>query len=49
MARAYDVGAVERKWQRHWDDEDVANANWTSGTLPDGTYDNNTTMSFCCK
>ena len=21
MARAYDVGAVERKWQRHWDDE----------------------------
>ncbi len=20
MARAYDVGAVERKWQRHWDD-----------------------------
>ena len=21
MARAYDVTAVERKWQRHWDDE----------------------------
>ena len=21
MARAYDVDAVERKWQRHWDDE----------------------------
>ena len=21
MARAYDVAAVERKWQRHWDDE----------------------------
>ena len=21
MARAYDVNAVERKWQRHWDDE----------------------------
>ena len=21
MARAYDVEAVERKWQRHWDDE----------------------------
>jgi hypothetical protein len=35
--------------QRHWDDEDIANANSASGTLPDGTYDSNTTMDFCCK
>jgi len=34
---------------RRWDDEDTVNINFASGTLPDGTYDANTAMQFCCK
>ena len=33
----------------HWDDEDYINANKFSGVLPDGTYDRNTDIHFCCR
>ncbi|XP_062501798.1 uncharacterized protein LOC134178898 [Corticium candelabrum] len=33
----------------YWDDEDSGNANQLGGTLPDGTYDRNTRMHFCCR
>ena len=32
-----------------WDDEDTWNSNSFGGTLPDGTYNTNTWMYFCCK
>jgi hypothetical protein len=32
-----------------WDDEDHDNRNSAGGTLPDGTYDKNTKMGFCCR
>ncbi|XP_032235096.2 uncharacterized protein LOC5510145 isoform X2 [Nematostella vectensis] len=35
-------------WIR-WDDEDVRNSNNYQGTLPDGTYDRNTLIYFCCR
>ena len=34
---------------RKWDDEDIANHNAQSGVLPDGSYDSNTEIRFCCK
>ena len=32
-----------------WDDEDSSNANRKSGSLPDGTYDGDTYMKYCCR
>ncbi|PIK48303.1 hypothetical protein BSL78_14842 [Apostichopus japonicus] len=32
-----------------WDDEDGNNGNSYSGTLPDGTYDQDTVIFFCCR
>ncbi|XP_068700258.1 uncharacterized protein [Montipora capricornis] len=32
-----------------WDDEDDRNANKVTGQLPDGVYDRNTRISFCCR
>lgn len=32
-----------------WDDEDTSNKNSNGGTLPDGTYDHTTRISFCCQ
>lgn len=33
----------------YWDDEDNNNANNKGGILPDGEYDRNTLIYFCCK
>ena len=33
----------------YWDDEDTANINWRSGTLPDGIYGRDTKIYFCCR
>ena len=32
-----------------WDDEDTKNNNLASGVLPDGTYNKDTVMHFCCR
>ena len=32
-----------------WDDEDKDNKNNRSGILPDGVYDYNTKIEFCCR
>ena len=32
-----------------WDDENFKNHNSYSGTLPDGTYDRNTVLWYCCR
>ncbi|XP_030844468.1 uncharacterized protein LOC105438006 [Strongylocentrotus purpuratus] len=32
-----------------WDDENSRNGNRAGGTLPDGTYDHNTVIFFCCR
>ncbi|XP_077866363.1 uncharacterized protein LOC144354100 [Saccoglossus kowalevskii] len=32
-----------------WDDEDTFNGNTASGTLPDGTYNSDTRINFCCR
>ena len=32
-----------------WDDKDVNNKNRHEGVLPDGEYDSNTVMNFCCR
>ncbi|XP_068753813.1 uncharacterized protein [Montipora capricornis] len=32
-----------------WDDEDSNNANKVTGQLPDGVYDRNTKIEFCCR
>ena len=32
-----------------WDDEDDSNANTISGSRPDGVYDTNTKIQFCCR
>ena len=32
-----------------WDDEDNNNINRKNGTLPDGVYDRNTRIEFCCR
>ena len=34
---------------RRWDDEDKRNGNRKLGTLPDGKYDRNTEIRFCCR
>ena len=33
----------------YWDDEDEDNENSVGGTLPDGSYDRNTRIDFCCR
>ncbi|XP_072033848.1 uncharacterized protein [Amphiura filiformis] len=33
----------------HWDDEDISNDNSISGEVPDGYYDHNTDIDFCCQ
>jgi len=33
----------------YWDDEDDNNNNWRSGQLPDGSYDRNTNIYYCCR
>ncbi|CAG2230280.1 unnamed protein product [Mytilus edulis] len=33
----------------YWDDEDNANANQKSGVLPDGVYNRNTKINYCCR
>lgn len=33
----------------YWDDEDNENENWSSGELPDGYYDRNTKIYYCCR
>ena len=33
----------------HWDDEDVSNANEQNGILPEGTYNADTEIYFCCR
>jgi len=32
-----------------WDDEDDINKNWVSGQLPNGLYDWNTKIDYCCR
>ena len=32
-----------------WDDEDIGNRNDHGGALPDGTYDSNTRIYYCCR
>ena len=32
-----------------WDDEDGNNTNTSSGSLPDGVFNSNTVIQFCCK
>ena len=32
-----------------WDDEDTKNNNEKKGTLPDGTYGENTMIKYCCQ
>ncbi|XP_033637903.1 uncharacterized protein LOC117298694 [Asterias rubens] len=32
-----------------WDDQDALNSNEASGVLPDGVYDHNTLIYFCCR
>ena len=33
----------------YWDDEDSTNRNSVSGTLPSGTFDSDTLISYCCR
>ncbi|XP_072041238.1 uncharacterized protein [Amphiura filiformis] len=33
----------------YWDDEDFHNDNYITGELPDGTYNQNTKIEFCCQ
>ena len=33
----------------YWDDEDRNNGNRHRGTMPDGVYNSNTRMFFCCR
>lgn len=33
----------------YWDDEDLPNHNNKGGTLPDGDYDKNTRIYYCCR
>ena len=33
----------------HWDDEAVKNTNDKGGTLPDGIYDEDTLIYYCCR
>lgn len=32
-----------------WDDKDIRNKNTRKGSLPDGEYDRNTKINFCCR
>jgi len=33
----------------YWDDADESNKNTFAGILPDGTYNSNTKIYYCCK
>ncbi|WAR26805.1 hypothetical protein MAR_012509, partial [Mya arenaria] len=33
----------------YWDDEDSSNANDKGGILPDGSYDRDTRINYCCR
>ncbi|CAG2214849.1 unnamed protein product [Mytilus edulis] len=33
----------------YWDDEDTSNRNCKYGVLPDGQYDRNTKINYCCR
>ena len=33
----------------HWDDEDLSNSNKVGGEVPDGYYDDNTDIDYCCQ
>jgi len=33
----------------YWNDEDGSNNNDVGGVLPDGVYDTDTTVHFCCR
>ena len=33
----------------HWDDEDSGNINRKHDPVPDGNYDRNTRINFCCR
>lgn len=33
----------------YWDDEDYKNINKKGGTLPDGVYDRDTLIKYCCR
>ncbi|XP_068728132.1 uncharacterized protein [Montipora capricornis] len=33
----------------YWDDDDLVNGNDNGGNLPDGVYDTNTKIEFCCQ
>ncbi len=35
--------------QIYWDDEDSNNQNTVTGIIPDGTYDSNTEIQYCCR
>ena len=41
-------GGFAHGWIR-WDDEDKRNRNSFSGILPDGVYNKNTRVDFCCR
>ncbi|CAG2229464.1 unnamed protein product [Mytilus edulis] len=41
--QGFDIGSIK------WDDEDHNNGNGNDGTLPDGSYDGDTTMFYCCR
>lgn len=38
-----------REGEIYWDDEDVRNVNERWGELPDGKYDKNTLIHYCCR
>lgn len=33
----------------YWDDEDAGNANSRGGTLPSGSFDDDTRINYCCR
>ena len=39
----FDAGSV------YWDDENYRNLNYISGTVPDGEYNSNTLIHYCCR
>ena len=38
-----------KKGSIYWDDEDSRNANKRGGILPDGTFNRNTRIYYCCR
>ena len=33
----------------YWDDQDISNHNEAKGSLPDGEYNKNTKIYYCCR